>query len=582
MKKILMQASSLLIVSALPLAAIISCATTNANESTPEKPTPDNPMLADQLLNPAGGTISNSQIKTSAYNNLFNSLNLFNDQVYLPNLTDAILNQKLHEKAELSNLNLTIQPNSNTAQGELFLSLKGNYENQVIDEAKIVLSDFQNYAFLDKTEFQFSQFKLNQQKWFDKQLPTATSPDAATKIESLSSQIWNEVLDDFSVSSADSLTLILGQASQLKTVGFSFEIKGRYEQSNAVLTITTKFQNQKYLANNGWTNDGEKTWNQASFNKPFVPLPAEIDVIKFVGQQTQVNQNLLKQHFPTYFLGRDLFFSQNNALNTFDDLFSNSYLENSNFSNYYFGPNAMSKIAFVNGSVDADDWDNSLNFQAGLSLNGKQPTQPATFNFTNENKDLSQLDIFEKPNNVQIKTTSSWFNNIKNHLKTTHANEVNDLFNQSNKTITFNDFKLARVPEIVWKNPLPNFDDQNNAEQQWDLLEQQIEPGLFAKQLFLSFNNNLDPLPSGTLNFFSHLYWIDQDNAFALENFIYQLDSVNGPAADLAIKLIKDQRDLIRIEFTGQTNIFFPGGTSKTIPITFKTELSRVEWNKSN
>ena len=79
----------------------------------------------------------------------------------------------------------------------------------------------------------------------------------------------------------------------------------------------------------------------------------------------------LKQHFPTYFLGRDLFFSQNSALNTFDELFSNSYLDDSNFSNYYFGANAMPKIAFVNRSVDADDWDNSLSFQAGLSLNGK-------------------------------------------------------------------------------------------------------------------------------------------------------------------------------------------------------------------
>ena len=578
-----MQASSLLIVSALPLAAIISCATTNANESTtPSDPTPGNQMPTDQLLNPAGGTISYSQIKTSAYNNLFNSLNLFNDQVYLPNLTDTILNQKLHEKAELFNLNLAIQPDSNTAQGELFLSLKGNYENQVIDEAKIVLSGFQNYAFLDKTEFQFSQFKLNQQKWFDKQLPTATSPDAATKIESLSSQIWNEVLDDFSVSSAVSLTPILGQASQLKTVGFSFEIKGKYEQSGAVLTITTKFQNQKYLANNGWTNDGEKTWNQASFNKPFVPLPTEIDVIKFVGQQIQINQNLLKQHFPTYFLGRDFFFKKNSALNTFDELFSNSYLEDSNFSNYYFGANAMPKIAFVNGPVTADDWDNSLSFQAGLSLNGKQPTQPATFNFTNENKDLSQLDIFEKPNSVQIKTSSNWFNNIKSHLKTAHANEVNDLFNQGNKEITFNDFKLARVPEIVWKNPLPDFENQNNAQQQWDLLEQQIEPGLFGQPLIFVFNDSPDPLPGATLNFFSHLYWIDQNNAFALENFVYQLNSTNDPAANLEIKLIKDQRDLIQIQFTGQTNLFFPGGTSKTITTTFKTQLSRAEWTKTN
>ena len=87
---------------------------------------------SDQLLNPSGGKIGNTNLQASAYSNLITNLNLLTEETYLPNITNELLEQKLQENPDLKNVNLMIANGSNTQTGTLNLTLTNPVKNQVV------------------------------------------------------------------------------------------------------------------------------------------------------------------------------------------------------------------------------------------------------------------------------------------------------------------------------------------------------------------------------------------------------------------------------------------------------------------
>ena len=114
MKKHLLLPASIALLALLPT-AIMSCNNSdNVNTDKPDssKPTPDNSN--NELLDPAGGIIGQTKLKTSAYRNLITSLNLFTETTYLPSINNQILQDAIKGKPELKDLTLTIKNDSNT------------------------------------------------------------------------------------------------------------------------------------------------------------------------------------------------------------------------------------------------------------------------------------------------------------------------------------------------------------------------------------------------------------------------------------------------------------------------------------
>ena len=123
-------------------------------ESNPVKP-PVPEIPADQLLNPEGGTISNTNLKTSAYNNLITSLNLLSDTTYLPDLNDQKLADAIKQKPELKAISLKVAEESNTLQGILKLKLV----SPTIKETIIEISGFTVYKKTTNQSLQYHTFK---------------------------------------------------------------------------------------------------------------------------------------------------------------------------------------------------------------------------------------------------------------------------------------------------------------------------------------------------------------------------------------------------------------------------------------
>lgn len=543
-------------------------------ETNPTKP-PAPEIPNDQLLNPDGGTISNTNLKTSSYNNLITALNLLSDTTYLPDLNDQKLAQAINEKPELKDVSLTITQGSNTLNGILKLKLV----SPTIKETIIEISGFQIYSAANNESLEYHNFELDQKSWFDLKLPIENSTDAEVKINAMNNEMWNKVLKDFQVASTVAENQIFAKASELKQRGFNFKItKSTYNSKlkQIKLIVETIFTNKKYQ-NNQWVNDKEIIWNQASNKDSIVKIFNQNQLQQFIVDQTQLDETELASYVPSYYLGKAYYYQSIGSGFTGDtSLFENSYLEDSEFTKYYFGQNANLAISFDPTSVSANDWANTLSFTIGLFLDGQTVNGSKRIEISNKNKSIKT--ILEKQldkNNVQILTSSSLKTQIIKHFKQHHKTEINQMFATPNTTQQFKDFNRNLSQTIT--QPMLNYENEQKTNQVWESTQKQIEVALFDQPGTQLVNNGLENNQTNSLNFASHLFKLATDDQFVIEQFQYQF-----PEENITINLSRANQDFINVNLVGQTIIEFAGGTDKIIPTNFFFQLLASEWNGGN
>ena len=546
-----------------------------------EKPpvVPDLPV--DQLFDPQGGQITNTNLEASAYKNLISSLNLLNEKTYLPSLSDQNFIDALGQKPEFKDLSLTIQDDSQTLNGTLNLELKSNNQKVTIKPTTIQISGFQTYSLDNNLPLQYYDFQLNDKSWFDQKLPIETTNDLANKIQQINSDQWNQVLEDFKISLANDASQSFGSLNQLKANGFSFEIKSIYDSSNKQikLTITTKYIHKKYQ-NQKWVDTNQVSiWNQASNRNSIVKLFTKNDLQQFTVDQTTINEAELKNKTPSYYLAKQYYYAKNGFdFNTDESLFKNTYLDNQEFIKFYFEPNTKLSLSFSQDSVSANDWNNTLSFSVALVVNDQIENKSKQFSFKDQNKAIAEIlkDKLDK-NSVQIQPGSNFEKKVVDHLKKQHKAEVDELFQNGTEqeTKTFNDFSSTLISQQITQ-PLLNYEnDYEKTNQIWEKVKEQIDITIFKQPGTKLTDGSFAYQESNSLNFDAHLFWLSAEEAFVIEQLKYQFSQPN-----VLIKLIK-QGSYIKVELEGETVIDFAGGQEKIVPTTFYFNLFKTNWTKS-
>ena len=542
----------------------------------PQPPT----ILPEQLLDPAGGTVANTSLKTSSYNNLITALNLLTESTYLPQINDQKLQAAINDKPGLEKISLKIANGSDTSKGILQLNLN----SPSLMPTTIVVSGFQTYSPNHNQQLQYHNFQIDQKVWFDQQLPIETSTDTAVKINAMTNDQWNQLLSDFQVSLATGSNQNFGQASQLKRNGFAFKITRSTYDANLKqikLVIQTSFINQKY-ENNQWVKDQEVVWNQASNRNSAIRLFTKDQLQQFLVDQTTINEAELANYVPSYYLGKAYYYQSISSDFSGDtSLFLNPYIDDQSkrsFIDYYFGTSANLAISFNQSSVRANDWKNTLNFRIGLFLDGQIVNGAREVAISGKNKAITTvLQGKLDENNVQIDPASTLKQRIIQHLKQRHKSAVDQLFASVNASQTFNDFDRNALQQIT--QLMLNYEDYPKTNQIWETTKQQVEIALFNKPGTELINAGLENNSNNTLNFASHLFQLSANDAFVIEQMQYQFENEK-----ITIKLTKIG-NIVRVELLGQTYLEFAGSdqeAQKTVPTNFFFPLLADEWNGGN
>ena len=590
-KKWLFSGASLF--SLTPLLIIVSCANNSTASSgeqpseqpgqsgsgtkppTPE-PTPNPPTGTDQPtinLNPAGQTIANGKLKVSAYGELIADLNLFQSNTYLPEINDQLFNQTLEQNSKYTNWKLKILPNSSTATGQLFLELTNSKIANF--SAQIEISGFETFTNPDKkVQLQYSNFQLNQKLWFQQLKPIQTSNNKQD-IKNISSDDWIQLLNDFTIRATGTDQSVFGKKADLLAKHFQFEIKGTAQNNQINFRITTKFQNKKYF-DNQWRDDTLIQWNQVStnFNAANVNLPTINEVQQFVVDQTSVNQKLLKEHYPSYFLGFQNYTQKiNHQFIDVPGLLNNLQLENVDFKQYYFA-NQNVRIIIADNSIKASDLKNQLSFNVQLVVEDQKQPYEKIFVFDDQTKDLTAATFFQKSNSIQINHSGGLYNRLIQVLKQQKMNVDAAFALAQNQTTSLTPVLQSILITDVLKNPLINFElDEAAAQQHWDQIEQQIKLALFGNQINFSTEATNEMPSLNTLNFYTHWMQIEPNDAIVFETFIFDFPE------SIELILTKTNTDIIKIGFQAATEILLSDQQSKSSPTTFWLDLTKQQWD---
>lgn len=540
---------------------------------------PDLPV--EQLFDPQGGQISNTNLNVSAYKNLISSLNLLTDQTYLPNLNDGVLLEALKQKPEFKDLSLTIEDDSETLSGTLNLQLKSQSKKQIIKPTIIKITGFPSYSLTNNETLQYHSLEINSKRWFDQKLPIKTTANLASMISKISTDQWNQVLDNFKISLANNAGQNFGNAKDLKPNGFSFDMKSVYDSAHdqIKLTITTKFIHKKYK-NKNWVDTNEVSiWNQATNKDSIVKLFTKTDLQQFIVDQTSINEDELASKTPSYYLGKQYYYkSIGSQFNNDQDLFKNTYLEDDDFTNFYFQENTKLSLSFNQDSISADDWNNTLSFSVALVVNDQIENKSKELSFRNKNKAISNiLEGKLNENSAQIQRGSNFEKKIVDHLKRKHKDEIDKLFTNGTEqeTKVFNDFSSALISQQITQPLLRYENDYEQTNQIWEKVKNDVDVVLFNLAGTKLTEGSFEYQDNNSLNFNSHLFWLSAEDVFVIEQLKYQFNQPN-----VLIKLIK-QGGYIKVELQGETVIDFANGEEKNIPTTFYFNLFKADWTKN-
>lgn len=560
----------------IPIAFVTSCATNNQVIKDPEddgnsgviKPEAK-PDQADLWL--SAGSDNLNGLEVDRYANVVKQLQLSaSDQ--LVQYSDQSLTNRLWDGTNLTNDYRIEIISGDTSTGQLRLKL---IRPQLSDEI-INISKFYAQA---PVYHQYQSFDLDLDKWFTNLLPINTSPNFASAIEAIDSDLWNQLISEGYVSIIDKTSLNhikTVKLSELRQAGYQFQFKSRISKSEIRLDVQTFMYGYQY--------DGKtKQWliNQDSLNVIVqtgiltISLPTIQDVKHYLINQTTYDQVVAKQILPSAIAGQIVAWDQHNLGRYFnDDLIINPLLSpQSSFLKTYF-KNQQLVLKFNPYTYQANDEQGTLKVTIDL-MNGNDFEGISTsLNLAMQTN--AQLVKILKPKhddwNLQGSLKRVVIQNLKEdqdlNQKISHYFQTGGTWNE----VVINDGNQL-VPEQLNQAIFAN---GQNRYDHWQLLQRQFGSSLtlFAKQWDADFDN-LRPLekPNDGQYLFSN-------NLINIENNVVGLERLNIEWSHVKTSLTSDQNRQLVLKFSNLKLQLLPFGLFKglTSALTIDLNLSANDW----
>lgn len=255
-----------------------------------------------ETLNSEGGTLDEGKLKVSHYLSTIKLFN-FNYLTNLSKLNDDYFNNILVQIEDFKNLKIEIKE-GNTKEGKLILELSGTYKGQEIPTQNIEITGFK---IIESQSVQISNIVLNKDQWFESLLPIINDDLNYSKeeINKISSQDWIEkYFLDFKV--YDENDKLLFDKNDLLKMGFSIVAEASVTDKKELnfSNFIIQYRNKKY-------NSNSKTWDEETplqlkylYKENKIDLPNENDVKKFLISKSEINLEVLKTKYPSYFLSQ--------------------------------------------------------------------------------------------------------------------------------------------------------------------------------------------------------------------------------------------------------------------------------------
>lgn len=513
-----------------------------------------------ETLNSEGGTLDEGKLKVSHYLSTIKLFN-FNYLTNLSKLNDDYFNNILVQIEDFKNLKIEIKE-GNTKEGKLILELSGTYKGQEISAQNIEITGFK---IIESQSVQISNIVLNKDQWFESLLPIINDDLNYSKeeINKISSQDWIEkYFLDFKV--YDENDKLLFDKNDLLKMGFSIVAEASVTDKKELnfSNFIIQYRNKKY-------NSNSKTWDEETplqlkylYKENKINLPNENDVKKFLISKSEINLEVLKTKYPSYFLSQ-VYWSKTKGktYSSIDsELFKNEWLDR--IKSKYLKNKEIAFGINVNG-IYANDFKNTLDFVLNLviddeldSLNSKE------FNFNNQNKNINENEKIKESfiNKIHIDSNeeNSIFKNLKKVLKEKYKDVVDSVFN-TNENQVINNLSTSNFVTQSLKNNNLVFDGSNSdiLSKKYDQIKKHLKPIIFNQDFSLSFVDSLEFEKDNTMNVYSKLFSLNKNERFLVESIYYYFpDKVD-------IELIKIDETKISVNFNISTIVSFASNESK-------------------
>ncbi|MBR2999294.1 MAG: hypothetical protein IKF44_02760 [Mycoplasmataceae bacterium] len=522
-----------------------------------------------ETLNSEGGTLAEGKLKVSHYLSTIKLFN-FNYLTNLSKLNDDYFNNILVQIEDFKNLKIEIKE-GNTKEGKLILELSGTYKGQEISAQNIEITGFK---IIESQYVQISNIVLNKDQWFESLLPIINDDLNYSKeeINKISSQDWIEkYFLDFKV--YDENGKLLFDKNDLLKMGFSIVAEASVTDKKELnfSKFDIQYKNKKY-------NSNSKTWDEETplelkylYKENKINLPNENDVKKFLISKSEINLEVLKTKYPSYFLSQVYWAkTKGKTYSSIDsELFKNEWLDRIKLK--YLKNKEIAFGINVNG-IYANDFKNTLDFVLNLviddeldSLNSKE------FNFNNQNKNINENEKIKESliNEIYIDNSeeNSIFKNLKKVLKEKHKDVVDSVFNTSQKQVINNLSTSSFIMQSLKNNNLV-FDGSNSdtLSKKYDQIKKHLKPIIFNQDFSLSFQDSLEFEKDNTMNVYSKLFSLNKNERFLVESIYYYFpDKVD-------IELIKIDETKISVNFNISTIVSFASNESKE----YQTKVSFI------
>lgn len=531
-------------------------------------------------LDDAGGKLSDSNLNATKYAKLLDLFKL-NEKIPLNTLTNEFFNNKLKETEKFKNLNITIESGS-TKSGSLSLSLSGTYGSSTITATGIQVTGF---SIITSKSVGIQNLTLNKDAWFSDLKPIQETTDKENEIKSISSDDWqNKYVANFLIQDENYNTI--SNFEEMKKLGMNFSISGDIKRNTNFITlnITGTFKNKTYdKTSNKWNDDSEeiKLTPYAGRNGEAI-LFNKTEVEQYLLDKTKVNEEKLKNHYPSYFLGLLNYHKSTKTNFVISDLFVNEQFDKLN-DKYLNWSKTGFTYAISDQYLEANDFKNTLSFGVNFVVDGTiKQDKIKNFSFSNKNKNINENQLIKNetknrliPTNIDF-SSNTMLKIIKSKLKSTYKNEVDEVFkSEANKTTTIKNINKL-IPDTITRQTHLYFDSDEGsterADKNWTQMNKYFTPYLFDKQLKFSTDNNLNSNSKNEINAVSHLYTEDENSKFVINSIYYQFPE------NVDLVLTNMHANAISISLSLKTEVDFSGNEKRVYDTSFSFTMLKSQW----
>lgn len=529
-------------------------------------------------LDDTGGKLINSNLQATKYTKLFNLFNLSNTTT-LSSLDDQYFNQKLSQVEQFKTLKVTIIA-GNTETGTLDVQLSGKYENQDI-QSSINISGFNT---LKSESIGIQNLTINKNKWFDQLQPIDSTTTKEEDIKKITSEDWStKYIDDFMIS--NSQHQIISSFQKMKSLGINFTITSSFSKTDnkVKLNVTGSFKNKTYdQSGKKWVDSTEVKWSQLANQGGQFSLFTKSDVEQYILDTTTVNEEKIKTHYPSYFIGLSKYYKSIGANFVMQDLFKNDHFEKLN--NKYLNWTSSGFTYAINPQyITADDFKNTLSFNMNLVVDGElKQDKTKQFTFSNINKNINENTLIKDTvenklalGNLDFKT-NTLLKSIKARLKSSYKSQIDQAFKMKpNESITIENISKL-ILDVVKNSSYLSLGDETELERaqtNWTNMNKYFLPYLFNQPLKFTKDATLTN-EANEINASTGLYTISNDDKFFISSIYYDFpDNVN-------LKITNMHENAITISLKLKTRVEFSANETKEYESALSFTMLKTQWEE--